>query len=403
VRVLVVTSRWELVGGSERYARDVAKGLVERGLEVRVLCEQAGADAGPEVNELPRLFAPRPAPEVRAVLHAAAGGADAVLLLSHAPAALLSGLLELAPLVRFVQDHTLFCPGLNKQHEDGGLCTAALGSECLRRYWLGGGCSGMKIDGRPSLRRPLRALRERLREIELSRRARRVVVASDYMRGELARCGFAPERLEVLPYFTRAATSLAPRASLAPATAGFVEAGDGPLLLCPARLVLPDKGVDYLLTALAKARRDLRLIVAGDGPARPWLEAKARAEGLAPRVHFTGWLDAARLETLYERADLVVCPSVWNEPFGLVGIEAMAHGRPVVAFDAGGIGEWLVDGVTGRLCPRRDADALARALDELAGDPVARERLGARGRERVERRYRPAAHLDRLVEVMACP
>ena len=65
-----------------------------------------------------------------------------------------------------------------------------------------------------------------------------------------------------------------------------------------------------------------------------------------------------RIERLLARAEVVVCPSVWNEPFGLVGLEAMAHAKPVVAFSVGGIPEWLADGETGFLAPRKDTLAM---------------------------------------------
>jgi len=407
VRVALVTGRFDLVGGSERYAGEVARGLTERGARVRVIALSAaeaedGAavpHGGCEVLRLPELAAGSLGRGGRRALRGALAGHDATLLLSRASAPLLAALLDGPPLVRFVQDHTLFCPGLNKQFEDGGLCERALGAACLERYWLGGGCAGQKIVDAPSLRGPVRALSDRSRELELSRRCARVLVASEYMRAELLRAGLPRELVEVLPYFTRSNTSMLPAEPLDVA-ARDAWSGDGVRLFTPARLALPDKGIDYLLTAIGELRSNARLVVAGDGPARDWLEEKARAEGLSDRVRFLGWRSADAIEGLYAAADLVVFPSVWNEPFGLVGIEAMAHGKPVVACDVGGVREWLVPGETGELVPRRDAAALAAALDALALDAPRRERLGAGGTKRIEARFRPARHLGRLEELL---
>lgn len=400
MRVLVVTNHWDLVGGSERYAGEVVTGLSRRGFDTAVLCARGERNSDVQVHTVPELDSCRLSPGARAQLRRVLHDADRVLLLSHASADVLRELLASAPLVRFVQDHRLFCPGLNKQHANGELCQKALGSECLKRYYLDGGCCGMRITDSPSLRFPLRSLSECLRELELTRRARRVLVASSYMRDELLRTGIAPDEVEVLPYFTASASAGLAPAEFSPALEEFLARGEGALLFTPARLTLPDKGIDYLLTALGHTDSEVRLVVAGDGPARAWLEEKAAAEGLDQRVHFSGWLAPDEIESLYARCDLVVCPSVWNEPFGLVGIEAMAHGKAVVAFDCGGIAEWLRDGVTGTLCKRKDTEALARAIDRLARHPDERLRMGAAGRQRVEEEFRPRRHLDRLQEIL---
>ena len=132
------------------------------------------------------------------------------------------------------------------------------------------------------------------------------------------------------------------------------------------------------------------------GPAEEWLRRKAREDGLAERVHFSGWLDPGAVETLYERAAVVVCPSVWDEPFGLVGLESMAHGKPVVAFRVGGIPDWLADGETALLVARKDTDAMARAIDRLLGDRDLAQRYGERGREVLGERFTIEAHVDGL-------
>ncbi len=396
MRVLLVTSRFDLIGGSERYARDVLDGLLLRGHDVQVVCARGEDREDGRVHQIDGLDENSPSRACLAELRENLLGVDRVLLLSNAPVGQLRVLLSGPPLLRFVQDHTLFCPGRNKQHEDGTLCLQPLGSECLRRYYIDGGCSGLKTEGRLSLRFPLRSLLQCMKELELTRRARRVLVASNYMRKELLRGGLGPENLEVLPYFTRAATEQQLPRELPLAIREFLPSRGEPVLFCPARLTLPDKGIDFLLTALGRANPSLHLIIAGDGPARGFLEQKAQGEGLASRVHFAGWLGPGEIESLYSRCDAVVCPSVWNEPFGLVGIEAMAHGKPVVAFDCGGIPEWLQDGVTGLLCPRKDTSALSIAIDQVTGDRALARRLGESGRKRVEAEFRPALHLDRL-------
>jgi glycosyltransferase involved in cell wall biosynthesis len=396
VRVLVVCSRFDLVGGSERYAGEVVRGLGARGFECEVLCAGGDQDAGVRVHARADYGQPRLNGAESASLRTLLSSFSRVLQLSWIGAGAQRLVAAGPPWLRFAQDHTLFCPGLNKLHEDGELCTKALGAECLSRYWLRGGCSGLKMDGAPSLRFPLRALHARLVELKHTRRARRVIVASRYMRAELVTAGIDAGRVEVLPYFTSSnSAQLSPTPLPGPVRA-FLERPGRTTLLTPARLVLPDKGIDYLLTALGRLPREVQLVLAGDGPHRSWLEEKAHEEGLSERVHFAGWLGPGEIESLYAACDLVVFPSVWNEPFGLVGIEAMAHGKPVVAFDCGGVREWLEDGETGRLAPRKDVVRLGEAVLSLAGDPDLRTRMGQAAKEKVEKEFRAPGHLDRL-------
>ncbi len=403
MRVALVTTRFDLIGGSERYAGEAARALAAAGDGVRVLCAGGDQDAGVPVRELAALAAPSPDRSALRELTAALADRDATLLTSRVAAPVLEALLAGPPVVRFVQDHTLFCPGLNKQLADGGLCEEPVGVACLRRYWLQGGCAGQRIVGAPSLRGPLRELAARRRELDLTARCARTLVASGYMRAELLRAGLPPGRVEVLPYFTRSTDPA--RAATPPddATRAFWAADGALRLFASARLVHPDKGVDFLVTAMGKLAHPARLVVAGDGPAREWLERKAREEGLSDRIRFVGWRSPAEVEGLYAAAEAVAFPSVWNEPFGLVGVEAMAHGLPVVAADVGGVREWLEPGETGLLVPRRDADALAAAVDRLAADRELARRLGAAGARRVAERFSEEGHLTRLRAILADP
>jgi glycosyltransferase involved in cell wall biosynthesis len=107
------------------------------------------------------------------------------------------------------------------------------------------------------------------------------------------------------------------------------------------------------------------------------------------------------LDDYYARAAVTAVPSRWPEPFGMVGIEAMARGRPVVAFAVGGIPDWLEHGVTGLLAPEADTTALAQNLEHLLADPELAATLGANAATRVRERYRPDACLDQLTAVLS--
>ena len=309
-----------------------------------------------------------------------------------------AALLEVAPVVRYVHDHTLFCPGLNKYREDGEICRDPMGRVCLERYWLKEGCTCFKKAVHSEhFKTPLHEVQAKFHELEIARRSKHVLTNSHYMRRELLKVGFLPEQTSVLYYFTRSNSSDQPTTELPEATASFLAAApEVPVLFTPARLTLPDKGVDFLLTALGCVQNDFRSVIAGSGPAEEHLRQKAHLDGVAERVHFTGWLGSAGIEALYEHASVVVCPSVWDEPFGLVGIESMVHGKPVIAFAVGGIPEWLDDGETGYLLPRKDVGAMAAAIDRLLAVPELARNMGRRARKVVAERFPRERHVNEL-------
>ncbi|MHC1562451.1 glycosyltransferase [Actinomycetospora sp. C-140] len=176
-------------------------------------------------------------------------------------------------------------------------------------------------------------------------------------------------------------------------TPGGAVAGDDFRVLTVSRLV-PRKGVDTVIAALAQLPDDVSLVVAG-GPRLPELDDDpevarlrdlARAAGVADRVRFAGAVGHDALPELYRSADAVACVPVY-EPFGLVPLEAMACGRPVVAARVGGLADTVVDGVTGHHVRPGDPAAVAAALAGLRADPARARALGRAGRRRTETEY----------------
>lgn len=409
MRILFGIDTWGLVGGTERYAAVVVPALLERGHEVVVLCREAHeSDFAAGIERVPVLVEPAlegtgmsKVDRRRLSDRARDLAPDVVFLQVARNLSALETLLDVAPVVRFVHDHTLFCPGLNKYTETDGPCSRPLGLECLRRYWLTSGCVCFKKAGHANvIVDPLTTLAATLREIDITKRAARLVTNSAYMAGELVQAGFDHHAVVPLPMFTRSGTTAQPAGELPAETAEFLKSSDAPLIFTPARLTLPDKGVDYLISALATMTHDFRCVIAGTGPAEEWLRTKAEQDGVGERVHFTGWLDQGGVEALFERCDIVACPSVWKEPFGLVGLEAMAHQKPIVGFRTGGIPEWLRDGDNGLLVDRCDVGAYAGALDRLTANPSLREELGAGGARILAEDFAEALHMDRLEGVL---
>ncbi len=406
MHVLFVLETWGLIGGVERHASQVIPLLHARGHRVSVLCaENRRWDV--EGTEWVHVF-----PELREErLDAGARARFAGLLREIDPDVVfwssahnldvLEQIQRRHPLVRYVHDHSVFCPSKNKYRQDGEICGEPLGAVCLRTYWLEGGCTCFRRNGheRPFLD-SWRQVAGTLEALEHARRATHVLTSSHYMLEELIKAGFHASRTSVLHYFTLSNTPAVPPEPLDERTEDFLAASEAPLVFTSARLILPDKGLDFLLSALSRVRQPFRAVIAGSGPWEGWLKVKRSEEGLDERVLFPGWLSPGRIETLYRRAALVPFPSVWAEPFGLVGIEAMAHGLPVVAFWVGGVPEWCLDGENGFLLQRKDFAGMAAAIDRLLADRELAQRMGRRGREILAERFPAARHVETLVWIL---
>jgi glycosyltransferase involved in cell wall biosynthesis len=163
------------------------------------------------------------------------------------------------------------------------------------------------------------------------------------------------------------------------------------------------KGGAHLLRALPRAEqalsRALSLIVAGDGPERSRLEALALRLGV--RAEFVGWVGGDERTRLLREADILAVPSLWPEPFGLVGIEAGCVGLPAVGYAMGGIPDWLLPGESGELAPgdKLTVASLAEALTRALGDRAHYNRL-RRGAWQLAQRYTVARHVDLLMPIL---
>jgi glycosyltransferase involved in cell wall biosynthesis len=164
--------------------------------------------------------------------------------------------------------------------------------------------------------------------------------------------------------------------------------GHRPLVLFVGRL-RHYKGVHVLLAALARLPAEVQALIAGSGPLEACLRAQAQAYGVADRAHFLGTLDDEEVAALYHAADVFVLPSTNRaETFGIVQLEAMACGKPVICTELGtGTSYVNQHGITGLVIPPNDPDALAAAVQHLLANPELRAAMGAAGQQRVVREF----------------
>jgi len=392
MRILLANEARSGAGGVETYLAATADGLRARGHEVALLFANSAADAGPTTIAAADSWSVADAGLAASVGAARQWRPDVCFAHNMRDLAIDQALLEAGPVVKMMHGYFGTCVSGQKAFlsPSPAACDRVCGPACLVFY-------GPRRCGRL---RPLEVMtnyRWAARQRALFPRYRSVVVASRHMRDEYVAHGVDAGRVHAIPLFgVRPVSDRGQTGVRHPDP----DAGDLDVLFLGRMTDL--KGPSLLLDAVTRAARSLgrrvSLVMAGEGPLKDALRAKA-AQSAGVEARFPGWVDAAARSALLARAQMLAVPSVWPEPFGLVGLEAAVCGVPSVAFDVGGIGEWLTDAVNGRLIPPADTPAMADAIAALLRDPAQRTRL-AEGARAVAARFSPEAHLSQLETVL---
>jgi len=376
MKLLLVTPRWTRDGGVGAHLMASAGALAESGLEVHVAAARIDSSSGVSGVTLHRsseLFNTQLSPDLR-LGEALSAGPSIVHLHQVEDPALVERLQAIAPVVISAHGYIACTSGVH-YFRPGQECTRAHGPGCVPNLALRGCAHTRHIRPLPSSYKRAGAGAAALRRADLA------VSYSSAVDRHLAVNGVT--RRSVVPYFPTTTPNTAPRI------------GDRRLVVFGGRVVAP-KGVAVLIGAARSVEADF--VICGDGRQLDAMRRLARRLGVADRVRFTGWLSADDLAAEFAQASIVAVPSVWPEPFGLVGIEALAAGRPVVASLTGGVGDWLQDGVSGLCVEPGNVGALAQALNELLADPARQSAMGAAGRDAVATRFSPEKHVSALVE-----
>jgi len=386
MKILHIVNVYAPAGGIETYVLDLLPLLEELGYE-NVLIYRQQHPRMPAINGKPIYHVPVSAGQednLRRIVNIIEDEEPAVVYLHDVyDPVLVRRVAQLVPAIGYIHIFYPVCPGLGKLYRRGDKI-------CTRSYGLG--CAFM-IYGRrcASARHPRNVyhiMRDTKRYLEAYRSLPHIIVASNYMKELMIQNGIEAKRVEILPYFIPMPPGSELKA-LEPNARDIMFAG---------RLDY-EKGVPYLLEAMKDIPGPHKLIVAGDGSLKDEYVQLAKEFGVADRVQFSGWLSASELKAAYQRCAVTVMPTIMPEPFGKVGVEAMANGRPVVAFDVGGIRDWLKDGYNGFLVPPRDIKQLAARLNQLLIDAELAVELGANGRKYVEQNYSTTQHLEELLRI----
>lgn len=315
--------------------------------------------------------APDPAAREEAFGAALDFAPDVVNFHSVFDAGLVDALRERWPSVWTCHDHRAHCPNGDRVYpRSRRICVLPMGRACVVNSVIQGCVRGP----RPST---LRALRLRERLFEALGSCDRIAAPSRCVADILSRNGIGDQRVVLAPLFT-------PLADLADPPA----LPNRPRVLFAARLV-PQKGVAdalYVARKLRAAAPQAEFAIAGDGPER---DAVARATTEWPALRYLGRLNEAQMRDAYAASTAVVAAPKWLDPYPLVGVEAMALSRPLVAYGRGGIAELLEKSGGGIATLPDDRDGLAQAALRVLGDSSLATELGAMGRSYVRGHHRP--------------
>jgi glycosyltransferase involved in cell wall biosynthesis len=295
----------------------------------------------------------------------------------------LEACLAAVPTILHGHDYRYLCPASSFYYRS---------TETICQRTCGPMCFAATVRGRCMSLRPPYAWRYYHRVRFVAARARSFAMAianSRYMGDRFEQAGFSPDRVSVLPYFC----PIEPPDRTRPLP-------DRPTMLFIGR-VRPNKGYRYFVEALGRLPHDVQGIMVGDSSAETSASIHRLAAkcGCSDRLILRPWASREAIHDVYRAATVAVVPSVWAEPLGIVGLEALACGVPVVASDVGGVREWLIEGETGRLVPVKDAAAIARAVSEILALPDQGRHLGERGQALIRSRFSRRAHLAELVDL----
>ena len=374
MKILYVHERFGALAGAEANAHITATELGKRGHSIGILHGPSTGKGEPAWQTTFPFRAPLGNGDNSAIVKKALAefSPDAVYVHKMADLAVIQALITSGvPLLRMVHDHDIYCMRSYKyNYFTREICTRAASPYCIFPCLAS---IAKKTGGGFPLKWVSYA--EKKKEIALNRQFDRMVVVTTYMRDELLNNGFDAKRIEI--------HAPVPRMGDPNLRSSFSERN----LIIYAGQIIRGKGVDVFLEALAQVKSTFECVILGDGNHKAFCEILTKKLGLADRVTFKGFIPQEELKSYYRECSVVALSSLWPEPIATIGLEVMRYALPVVAFDAGGIKDWLVDGQNGFLVPWMDRTLFAARIDQLLNDKPLAKKLGAAGLKLVSERY----------------
>ena len=383
MNILFVNTTGGFYGGVEQNIALAARGLTERGHRCYFVCRTRSMIDQERFDSLFVESWVLPSPSIEQILVDA--DIDVIYVHKFEPVEELLAVRGTRKIVRMVHDHDLYCPRRHKYYAfSRKICTRKCSMLCY---------ADLAFLERRDGSLHFVSVGKKIREMKRNYGIDTLLVGSSYMRKELERNGFDSDRIRLLPPCVQDDERPLSTFPLSPSIlyVGQMIKGKGVDILLEAYRLLHERaGQEVSVSAVPP----LHLI--GRGNEEDALRRSAEDSGILSSVTFHGWVAHDDLAPFYDRATVIVVPSRWPEPFGMVGVEAMLRERPVIASDVGGISDWLTDGRNGILVPPNDALSLYRALTALVTDLERAASMGKEGRILAQSQFPYERYIDTL-------
>ena len=373
-------------GGIETYLLSIVPRLEAAGHETIVGFADGDASLVNEAERIPSIGSPDLSRRdeariaVKRILHRRRP--DVVHLHNIQNVGAIAACLETTPTLFTCHDYRYLCPASTFYFR---------GTREICRRTCGPACFPITSSKRCMSPHPIRGWRQygRVRWMQRNyHRFRRIIAPSAGAAGRLSDAGIENSRVRVLPYFCPMPPMPEPRPS-----------PERPTLLFVGRLS-DNKGWKYFIDALGRLPNEVQGRMVGSFTAESEAEVRTCAEsaGCRERLSLFPWAGRDEIVEHYRQATVTVFPSIWDETLGIVGLESLACGVPVIASDVGGVREWLHDGETGLLVSPKDSAGIAHAAERLLRSPGENQRMGAAGIDLIHQKFAAETHTESLIE-----
>ena len=384
--VLRVHENLGIKGGSEVYIRDVMVELENRGIRNELLIIEQH-DGGFRLHFQDKITACKRKGDIVSLLEDVLKGLRIDLVHIHglSERAAVRFFLSRYKTLRTMHEPRMVCPGYSKFWAVSGVpCTQKFGLHC---FWHAYSQKCMRS------RKPGNVMEAYLNTVfearEASKQYAAVLTMSEYIRNEAIIGGIPENKVICNPHFTKFNLPFTP----------FREQKKNFLFV--GRL-LKHKGIFELLHGILpvlKSDNFVTLTIVGDGPLYQYVQDFIKKNEIESRVEVLKWRSSEDVSNLMKEAFAVLFPSIYPEAFGLVGIEAAMHSKPVIAFNTGGVSTWLSNDENGILLNEVSSDALTGAIRQLLDSPDDYKRMAFNAWERASAYFTPRRHVERLIEI----
>lgn len=286
------------------------------------------------------------------------------------------------PTVRMVHDHEVYCMRTYKYFPvSRRICTKKAGPCCL--FPCLAFLQRDRTRGKYGIKYVSYLDQQRL--IQADQQIAASFVVTTFMRDELIRQGYPPNRIFIFPPTPRNLSQEIPKPLFSNQN-----------ILVFAGQIIRGKGLDCLIKSLALVKEPFKLIVLGNGSHKAYCQQLTRSLGLQDKIEFKGFILHEQMQEYYHQATVAIVPSVWPEPIATWGLEVMRYGLPVIGFDSGGISDWLKDNYNGFLIPWMNLSKMAEKIDYLLTHKEKARELGENGRQFIHTHYNFDDYIPRL-------